>query len=127
MILSRLLVCWSDRALKLKNMFRMAKTILCLAVLLFGFQKASAFSLLGPLNEGFQQGGSPNDMDYNFGFDIGGPKNIGEEYCWNLPPLYYGFDESFFDYLRPNRVYTGEQEFGVFEAFTKVISLRACL
>jgi hypothetical protein len=33
------------------------------------------------------------------GDEIGGPKNIGEEYRWNVPVITYGFDPSFEEYF----------------------------
>ena len=52
---------------------------------------APGFSLMGP-NEGWQVA----NIGYNtFGFDVGAPHNLGEEYRWNIRQLTYGFDESF--------------------------------
>src|SRR5690606_21956067 len=54
-----------------------------------------AFSLLGP-HEDWQ---TPT-LGYNpFGEDRGAPKNLGEEYRWNLPVITYGFDRAFMDYF----------------------------
>jgi hypothetical protein len=108
-------------------MFRTARTILCLSALLLGFQKASAFSLLGPVNEAYQQGGSPNQLDYNFPGDIGAPKNLGEEYRWNIPFIYYSFDQNFFDYFGSNGVWSVEQAFAIMNALTNVSSYSADL
>ncbi len=58
-------------------------------------QSAPAFSLLGPY-EAYQVA----EIGYNpFGFDIGGPMNLGEEYRWNIRTITYGFDESFLNYF----------------------------
>lgn len=110
-----------------KNMFRVAKAVSCMMLVALGCQKASAFSLLGPANEAFQQGGRPNELDYNFADDIGAPKNIGEEYRWNLPTLYYAFDQSFLDYFGSNGVAAVEQAISVFNALTNVSSYSADL
>jgi hypothetical protein len=53
-------------------MFRTARTILCLSALLVGFQKASAFSLLGPVNEAYQV----NQIGYNFREILGRRKTL---------------------------------------------------
>src|SRR5580765_8196960 len=91
------------------SMFRVAKKISCLALLMCGFQSAFGFALLGPINEGYQMGGSPNEIDYNVPGDIGAPKNIGEEYRWTIPTLYYAFDQSFWDYFGTNGITAIEQ------------------
>src|SRR5258706_3010501 len=127
MISSRLLVSLNALPLKSNIMFRMAKTFLCLAVMFCGFQKSSGFSLLGPVNEAYQQGGSPNQLDYNFPGDIGAPKNLGEEYRWNIPFLYYAFDQNFFDYFGSNGVWSVEQAFAIMNALTNVSSYSADL
>jgi hypothetical protein len=57
--------------------------------------RASAFSLLGP----FEEWQTPA-LGYNpLGADVGAPKNLGEEYRWNVPVITYGFDESFLSYF----------------------------
>jgi hypothetical protein len=33
---------------------------------------------------------------------LGGPMNLGEEYRWNMPTLYYAVDQSFLDYFGSN-------------------------
>ena len=67
-----------------------------LALLIAGaVPSAQAFSLLGPY-EAYQV----SEIGYNpFGFDIGGPMNLGEEYRWNIKTITYGFDESFLNYF----------------------------
>src|ERR1041385_7825442 len=56
---------------------------------------AQAFSLLGPYSAW-----QIPAIGYNsFGFDIGGPMNLGEEYRWNIGTVTYGFDESFLNYF----------------------------
>jgi hypothetical protein len=57
---------------------------------------AQAFSLLGPFITSWQVPA----IGYNsFGFDIGGPMNLGEEYRWNIRTVTYGFDSSFKNYF----------------------------
>jgi hypothetical protein len=96
-------------------------------VLLFLAQSAFAFSLLGPVNEPYQQGGSPNSLDYNFYFDNGAPKNLGEEYRWNTPTIYYSFDQNFLDYFGSNGVYAVDQAFAIMNSLTNVDSYSADL
>jgi hypothetical protein len=106
---------------------RLAKKSVWLLALVVGFQSAHGFSLLGPLNEPYQSGGSPTELDYNFAGDIGGPKNIGEEYRWNTPVLYYAFDQNFLDYFGSNGVYAVEQAIAVFNGLSNVSSYSADL
>jgi len=79
-----------------------------------------AFSLLGPVNEAWQV---PN-IGYNLAnnADIGAPKNLGEEYRWNLPVVYYAFDASFLDYFGSNGVAAVEQAIAVFNSLSNVSS-----
>ncbi len=58
-------------------------------------ESALAFSLLGPYAT-WQTAA----LGYNpANSDIGGPMNIAEEYRWNVPTIYYGFDSSFKNYF----------------------------
>ena len=57
--------------------------------------QAAGFSLLGP----FEAWQTPA-LGYNpLGNDLGAPKNLGEEYRWNVPVITYGFDRGFIDYF----------------------------
>src|ERR1035437_3616887 len=73
------------------------RTLLALA-LAGAVNSASAFSLLG-LYDTWQVAG----IGYNIGVpgfvEIGGPINLGEEYPWNRPTLYYAFDSAFLNYF----------------------------
>ena len=113
------------------SMLRLAKKSAWLLALVVGFQSAYGFSLLGPVNEAYQgnaaSGSGPNELDYNFPGDIGAPKNIGEEYRWNTPVLYYAFDQNFLDYFGSNGVYAVEQAISVFNGLPKVSSFSADL
>jgi hypothetical protein len=76
-------------------MFKNFKTALFAAAGTIIATSAAAFSLLGP-GETWQA----DDIGYDpFGFDIGGPHNLGEEYRVNFPVMTYGFDESFLNYF----------------------------
>jgi hypothetical protein len=92
---------------------RTASKLLTLLFLAVGLHSASAFSLLGPFEPW---------MTTNLGFnnpfvgtvDIGGPKNFGEGYRWNVPVITYGFDESFLNYFGSNGVAAVESAIQVF-------------
>jgi hypothetical protein len=109
------------------SMFKVAKKFVCLLVLLCGFESAFGFALLGPLNEAYQSGGNPNSLDYGFASDVGGPKNIGEEYRWTIPTLYYAFDQSFLNYFGTNGVTAIEQAFAILNSLDNVSSYSADL
>ena len=98
-------------------MLRTAKTIGCLTLLAFGGQLASGFSLLGPVANTPDTWQIP-DIGYMLSGDIGAPKNLGEEYRWNTPVIYYGFDQSFLDYFGSNGVAAVEQAFAVLNGMT---------
>jgi len=98
-------------------MLRIARTIGCLALLAFGAQPASGFSLLGPLANAPDAWQVP-EIGYGLADDIGAPKNLGEEYRWNTPVIYYGFDQSFMDYFGSNGVWAVEQAIAVLNGLT---------
>lgn len=95
-------------------MLRNVKLSGCLAAVALSLQSAFGFVLLGPVNEGYQT----TTLGYNFAGDIGAPKNIGEEYRWNTPVVYYAFDQGFYDYFGSNGVYAVDQAFGILNALT---------
>lgn len=75
-------------------------TLLLLAAVA-GTRPAGAFALLGP----FEDWQTP-DLYYQttdpigiYGEDVGGPQNLGEEYRYNVPTLYYAFDANFLNYF----------------------------
>ena len=73
-----------------------------------GIQSAHAFALLGPGAGGGQDGDAWQTPEIGYGypgsFQIGQPKNIGEEYRWNKPVLYYACDANFVQYFGSNGV-----------------------
>ena len=81
-------------------MLRLLKRCCWVLLVAGAIQSASAFSLLGPANETYQI----QTLGYDFDSDIGAPKNLGEEYRWSLPKIYYAFDQSFLDYFGSNGV-----------------------
>ena len=86
-------------------MLRLLKRCCWVLLVAGAIQSASAFSLLGPANETYQI----QTLGYDFDSDIGAPKNLGEEYRWSLPKIYYAFDQSFLDYFGSNGVRAVDQ------------------
>lgn len=105
------------------SMLRLAKKSAWLLALVAGFPSAYGFSLLGPINEAYQV----REVGYNVPGDIGAPKNLGEEYRWNTPVLYYAFDQNFLDYFGSNGVYAVEQAIAVFNGLSNMTSYSADL
>ena len=68
-------------------------------VLAFCTSRAPAFSLLGP----YESWMTPTN-GFQFVGDIGGPKNLGEGYRWNVPVVTYAFDPSFTAFFGSNGV-----------------------
>ena len=89
------------------------------ALVALGLQPAFGFSLLGPVPV------TPSgdvwqvpEIGYGIGGDIGTPRNIGEEYRWNTPFIYYAFDQNFLDYFGSNGVWAVEQAIAVLNGLT---------
>ncbi len=82
-----------------------------------------AFSLLGPLESWQTQA-----FGYNvFNNDIGGPKNLGEEYRWNASVITYGFDNSFLNYFGNEGVAAVDAAFAVLNSLPDLTSLSSNL
>lgn len=99
-------------------MLRLLRTIVLLGLLLAGISSTRAFVPLGPPNEPWQ---IPL-LGYNFGDDLGAPKNLSDEYRWNIPVLYYSFDQSFLDFFGAQGVQAVEQAIAVFNGLQPVSS-----
>ncbi len=71
---------------------------------------ASAFTPLGPYSSW-----ETTTLGYNLSEngDVGGPQNLHEEYRWNVPYLYYGFDSSFKNYFGQRGMDAVRQAFAV--------------
>jgi hypothetical protein len=70
------------------------------------------FSLLGPFESWQHQG-----LGYNVsGEDIGGVKNLDEEYRWNVPVLTYAVDRAFVDFFGQPGVEAVQEAFGILNA-----------
>jgi hypothetical protein len=78
------------------------RLLLVAAVALMLARETSAFALLGAFND-WQVQAIGYDPDGDNG-DLGGPKNLGEEYRWTTPRIYYAFDSSFIDYFGTNGI-----------------------
>ena len=63
---------------------------------------ASGFALLGPLDS-WQVSALGYDPQGDNG-DIGGPKNLTEEWRWNVPEITYAIDKTFLDWFGTNGV-----------------------
>ena len=72
--------------------------VLLIAGLVCGAARSTqAFSLLGPYKTWQVQA-----IGYNLPGDIGGPMTLSEGYRWNVPTIYYAFDQSFIAYFGSN-------------------------
>ena len=99
---------------------------------------ASAFSMIGPAETwqtipiGYERHQYTQIPDGTF-WDIHGddfawhPHNLGEEYRWNNPVLYYSFDQSFLDYFGSNGVAAVDAAMAVFNNLTNVSAYSADL
>lgn len=96
------------------SMFRLLKPCAWALLLLLGLRSAQAFSLLGPVNEAYQQ----PVIGYNLPGDIGAPKNLAEEYRWNIPIFNYAFDASFLDYFASNGIVAVESAIAIINDLT---------
>jgi len=99
-------------------MLRLFKRVAWIGVLAAGLPAAQAFSLIGPFNEAWQVA----DLGYNINGDLGGPKNIGEDYRRNVPVQYYAFDETFLDFFGANGVAAVDQAFAILNNLKPVSS-----
>lgn len=49
-------------------------------------------------------------------FDVGGPRNLGDEFRWNVPVVTYGFDENFKNFFGQRGVDAVEKAVGMLNA-----------
>jgi hypothetical protein len=97
------------------------RSVLCAAAFAVATWSAGPF-------DGYQTA----DLYYNpnptiYGEDIGGPQNLGEEYRWNVPVIYYGFDYTFLDYFGQRGVEEVEKAIAVFAALPAFSTMSADL
>ncbi len=93
-------------------MLRHITKVCCLILLAAGAQRASAFSLLGDY-EAWQQPSVSFRIVSSTRAQLGGSRNIGEEYRINTPVITYGFESSFLDYFGSNGVRAVDQAFAI--------------
>ena len=99
-----------------------------------GLQSSWGFALLGPLANGGDSWQSPV-IGYGYAYtdfglpggpvylgDIGGPKNIGEEYRRNVPVLYYAYNANFLGFFGSNGVAAADSAAATLNALTNVDS-----
>lgn len=104
----------------MRPMTSMSKTILGLVGAVVIAHSAAAFTLEGP----FESWQTP-DLDYatrliQGGAELGGPKNLGDEWRLNTPIITYGFDYTFLDYFGSNGVKAVDAAFAVFNRLPPV-------
>jgi len=104
-------------------MLRLLRTIGLLGLLVAALTSARAFVPGGPPNEPWQIPA----MGYNFGDDLLAPKNLSDEYRWNIPVLYYSFDQTFLDFFGAQGVQAVEQAIAVYNQLQPVSSYDAGL
>lgn len=96
----------------------MIRALLALLLLLAGgllpAQRARAFSLYGEIPAWF------TDNAGLFPGDIYGPVNLGEEYRWNVPSIFYAFDESFINYFGQRGVDEVEKAVAILNALPRM-------
>lgn len=95
-------------------MLQSIKRLAFAVALLLTASKGMAFSLLGPY-DAWQNAG----LGYNpLNSDIGGPKNLTEEFRWTIPVVTYGFDDNFINYFGTNGVKAVEGAFKILNDLT---------
>jgi hypothetical protein len=99
----------------MKRFLSLRVLLACLATLILGVRTACGFALLGPFDT-YQVG----SLSYQLPGDIGGPMNLGEEYRWNTPTLYYTFDQSFVDYFGGQGMAEVDKAFAILNSLTNV-------
>jgi Putative Ig domain len=100
---------------------RIFKNLACLALLTLTGQVSWGFALLGPqsANEPWQV----TTIGYFLPGDIGGPRNLGEEYRHNTPVMYYSYDANFLDYFASNGVVAVDSAIAILNGVTNVSKL----
>jgi hypothetical protein len=85
----------------------------CLLTSLLSQVQTHAFSLMGP----FAPWMTPEvGFIRDEAWDIGGPRNLGDEFRWNVPVLTYGFDHNFKDFFGQPGIDAVEQAVAILNA-----------
>ncbi len=101
------------------RLLQIIAVLMCLAA----SQPLRAFSLLGPF-EAWQTAA----LGYNpTGTDLGAPKNLTEEYRWNVPVITYAFDPSFLTYFGNEGVAAIDAAFGILNSLPDLTTLSSNL
>ena len=102
---------------------------LILVLLVLGSPAVYGFSLLGPFliangSDAFQTStlGYNLTVNNNDRDDLGGPKNLNEDYRWNCSDLYYAFDSSFITYFGTNGMAEVDKAFAIYNSLGNVSS-----
>lgn len=96
--------------------FQRCGWLLLLVLLVLGVPAGWAWSPIGPVGNGGDAWQTPSigygnvPICIGSGY-VGAPKNLGEEYRWNQPTLFYAFDQNFLEYFGSNGVATIDQAF----------------
>src|ERR1043166_3120706 len=98
-------------------MLRFLKKFACVSLVLGTVQSTFAFSMLGPFD--FWQ---VTQLSLNLPGDLGGPMNLGEEYRYNIPVLYYSFDQPFLDYFGAEGVKAIDNAMAILNGLSSVSS-----
>ena len=114
-------------------MRQLIKRFSCAIFLACSLQVSWGFALLGPNGNGgdsWQTTVIGYDLAYEslgdvpggpvFLGDIGGPKNIAEEYRRNAPVLYYAYNENFADFFGADGEAAADQAFAIMNSLTNV-------
>ena len=101
-------------------MFYSLKRYWLLLVLLAvaGHRSAFGYATMGPFNESFQVPA----IGYSLPGDIATPKDLGDEYRWNVPTVYYAYDATFLSYFGSNGVAATDAAFTILNNLTNVSS-----
>ncbi len=125
-------------------MRQVIKTFFCIGALLglFGLQSVRGYALLGPTGNGgdswqvlaigynlvyYDNWGPGLNGNPEFLGDIGGPKNIGEEYRRNASAYYYAYNANFLGFFGSNGVAAVDSAFAVMNGLTNVSSYSTSL
>ena len=115
------------------NSRTLMKAFCAIFLMVFGVRNASPFAFYG-IREAYQDSnlgwsrllrlGYPDGFGYFnvFPETSYAPHNLGDEYRWNVPVLYYSFDESFLDYFGSNGVRAVDAGAALLNAVTNVDS-----
>ncbi|MBI1842872.1 MAG: hypothetical protein HYR88_18690 [Verrucomicrobia bacterium] len=101
---------------------RLRQFTLIVLLAVFGLQRGSAFSLLGPFKVW-----QTVDVGYNLPDEIGGPVLPSEGFRWNSPTIYYGFDRAFIQYFGSNGVAAVEAAIALLNALPAPSAMSADL